>query len=318
MVGKVTPDNIATGSTIAAIMGHSKYQTPLEAYMNAVNGRPEWEQNLPAKIGDFMENFVLTESAEILGLTDLDLDHPEPYFLDHMNAGGSEQILAVSLDGMAEGNGQTLYDDPEKGIYIISADDSITLDGPGVLEAKTTRAAPVDVPPLYRGPLQLQAQMLCTGASWGAVCTLYQGSELRIYVYKANPEMQKLIIKSAQDFKRRVEELDPYPALSSSEAAEKYPASEGPKKIIDADEALQEKVHQLAHIRSELKAYEKLAEDLQIDIMEMMQDADECVAGTYRVVWPVRNIKAKPEQTKIIPAVEASRVRGKTLQIKEQ
>lgn len=310
MVGKVTPDNIATGSTIAAIMGHSKYQTPLEAYMNAVNGRPEWEQNLPAKIGDFMEDFVLTESAEILGLTDCVLEHNEALWYG--------DFLAVSLDGMAEGNGQTLYDDPEKGIYIISADDSITLDGPGVLEAKTTRAAPVDVPPLYRGPLQLQAQMLCTGASWGAVCTLYQGSELRIYVYKANPEMQQLIIKSAQDFKRRVEERDPYPALSSSEAAEKYPASEGPKKIIDADEVLQEKVHQLAHIRSELKAYEKLAEDLQIDIMEMMQDADECVAGTYRVVWPVRNIKAKPEQTKIIPAVEASRVRGKTLQIKEQ
>ena len=310
MVGKVTPDNIATGSTIAAIMGHSKYQTPLEAYMNAVNGRPEWQQNLPAKIGDFMEDFVLTESAEVLGLTDCKFEYNEALW--------HEDFLAVSLDGSAEGNGITLYDNPEKGIYIISADDSITLEGRGILEAKTTRAAPVDVPPLYRGPLQLQAQMLCTGAKWGAVCTLYQGSELRIYVYKANPEMQQLIIKSAQDFKRRVEEQDPYPALSSTEAAEKYPATDGPKKVIDADETLQEKVHQLAHIRSELKAYEKLAEDLQIDIMEMMQDADECVAGTYRVVWPVRNIKAKPEQIKTIPAVEAQRVRGKTLQIKEQ
>jgi predicted phage-related endonuclease len=316
MIGKVTPDNIATGSTIAAIMGHSKYQTPYEAYMNAVNGRPEWEQNLPAKIGDFMEEFVLTESAEVIGLSSIDLDHPEPYFLDHMNADGAEQILAVSLDGMAEGTGITLYDNSEKGIYIISADDSITLDGPGVLEAKTTRAAPVDVPPLYRGPLQLQAQMLCTGAQWGAVCTLYQGSELRIYVYKANPEMQQLIINTAKDFKRRVKELDPYPAISASEAAEKYPAGEV-KKIIDADTPLKEKIAQLAHIRAELKAYEKLSEDLQVDIMESMQDADECVAGHYKVVWPVRNIKAKPEQTKTIPAVEAQRVRGKTLQIKE-
>lgn len=313
MVGKVTPDNIATGSTIAAIMGHSKYQTPYEAYMNAVNERPEWEQNLPAKIGDFMEDFVLTESAEVLGVSGLNTHHPEPYW----HGEGGEQFLAVSLDGMVEGSGQTLYDNPEKGIYIISADDSITLEGRGILEAKTTRAAPVDVPPLYRGPLQLQAQMLCTDAKWGAVCTLYQGSELRIYVYKANPEMQQLIIKSAQDFKRRVEEQDPYPALSSTEAAEKYPVSDGPKKIIDADTPLKEKIEQLAHIRAELKAYEKLSEDLQVDIMESMQDADECVAGRYKVVWPVRNIKAKPEQTKTIPAVEAQRVRGKTLQIKE-
>lgn len=316
MVGKVTPDNIATGSTIAAIMGHSKYKTPLEAYFDAVNGRPEWEQNLPAKIGDFMEDFVLTEAAAILGVTDLDLDHPEPHFLDHMNADGSEQILAVSLDGMAEGNGLTVYDDHDKGIYVISADDFIVLDGPGVLEAKTTRVAAQTVPDLYRGPLQLQAQMLCTGAKWGAVCTLYQGSELRIFVYKANREMQELIIQAAKDFKRRVKELDPYPALTSSEAIEKYPASEE-KKIIAADTPLKEKIEQLAHIRAELKGYEELYEKLQVEIMESMQDADECIAGSYRVVWPVRNVKAKPEQTKIIPAVEAHRVRGKTLQIKD-
>jgi len=312
MVGKVTPDNIATGSTIAAIMGHSKYKTPLEAYFDAVNGRPEWEQNLPAKIGDFMEDFVLTESAEALGVSDLNLDHPEPYW----HGEGGEPFLAVSLDGMVEGSGQTLYDNPEKGIYIISADDSITLEGRGILEAKTTRAAPVDVPPLYRGPLQLQAQMLCADAKWGAVCTLYQGSELRIYVYKANREMQELIIQAAKDFKRRVKELDPYPALTPSEAIEKYPASEE-KKIIAADTPLKEKIEQLAHIRAELKGYEELYEKLQVEIMESMQDADECIAGSYRVVWPVRNVKAKPEQTKIIPAVEAHRVRGKTLQIKD-
>jgi len=308
MVGKVTPDNIATGSTIAAIMGHSKYQTPLEVYMTAINGRKEWEQNMPAKVGDFMEDFVLTESANILGVSNLNLDHPEARWY--------EDLLAVSLDGMADGNGITVYEDHTSGVHIVSDQGSITLDGHGILEAKTTRAAPVDVPPLYRGPLQLQAQMLCTGAQWGAVCTLYQGSELRIYLYRADQEIQQQIIAAAKDFQRRVHELDPYPALTPSEAIEKYPASEE-KKVIDADDTLQQKIDQLAHIRAELKAYEQLAEDLQMDVMELMQDADECNAGRYKVVWPVRNIKAKPEQTKIIPAVEATRVRGKTLQIKE-
>lgn len=312
MVGKVTPDNIATGSTIAAIMGHNKYQTPLEAYNNAVNGRPEWVQSLPAKIGDFMEDFVLNESAEILGLSGLDLDHLTPYW--HGEKG--KPFLAVSLDGMANGNGITVYDDPDKGIYVISGDDEIVLDGPGVLEAKTTRVSPQTVPDLYRGPLQLQAQMLCTDAKWGAVCTLYQGSELRIFIYEANREMQKLIIEAAKDFKRRVEEEDPYPALSPAEAIEKYPPGKE-KKIIYADDALCDKVRQLSHIRSELKSYEKLEEDLQTDIMEMMKDADECYAGQQKVIWPVRNIKAKPEQVKVIPAVEAEQKRGKTLKIED-
>jgi len=312
MVGKVTPDNIATGSTLAAIMGHNKYQTPLEAYNNAVNGRPEWVQSLPAKIGDFMEDFVLTESAEILGLTDLQLDHSEPYFYGKE----SKAFLAVSLDGKARANELTVYDNPDKGIYVISDNDSIVLDGWGVLEAKTTRVSPQTVPDLYRGPLQLQAQMLCTGAKWGAVCTLYQGSELRIFVYKANREMQKLIIEAAKDFQRRVKEKDPYPAFSPAEAIEKYPPGKE-KKIIYADDSLCDKVRQLSHIRSELKSYEKLEEDLQTDIMETMKDADECYAGHQKVIWPVRNIKAKPEQVKVIPAVEAEQKRGKTLKIED-
>ena len=308
MVGKVTPDNIATGSTIAAIMGHNKYQTPLEAYNNAVNGRPEWVQSLPAKIGDHMEDFVLRESAEILGLGRLELDYPEAFW--------HEDYLAVSLDGTGNALAIEVHEDPDKGVYIMSGEDSVILTGAVILEAKTTRVQPQTVPDMYRGPLQLQAQMLCTGSNWGAVCTLYQGSELRIFVYKANREMQKLIIEAAKDFKRRVEEEDPYPALSPAEAIEKYPPGKE-KKIIYADDALCDKVRQLTHIRSELKSYEKLEEDLQTDIMEMMKDADECYAGQQKVIWPVRNIKAKPEQVKVIPAVEAEQKRGKTLKIED-
>ena len=51
--------------------------------------------------------------------------------------------------------------------------------------------------------------------------------------------------------------------------------------------------------------------------METMKDADECYAGHQKVIWPVRNIKAKPEQVKVIPAVEAEQKRGKTLKIED-
>ena len=187
----------------------------------------------------------------------------------------------------------------------------------GILEAKLTRVAPQEKPDLYRGPIQLQGQMLCTGATWGAVCTLYQGVELRIFVYKQSVQMQQEIIKVCSDFCRRVKDRDLYPPLSTTEAVRKYPEPQFPKRIIDADTPLQEKIEQLAHIRSELKAYETLADDLQLDIMEQMQDASECVAGRYKVTWPVRNIKAKPEQVKVIPAVEAHQQRGKTLKIEE-
>ena len=317
MVGKVTSSQKPSASVLPAIMGHSPYETPLVVLDRAIKCVDQGVDRLPgeekrieaADWGNRLEDTILEEAATRLGVGGLMLDHPEPHHY--------QDILSCSLDGTAEGGGVVIKHDPDNGIYVISADEEIELIGMGILEAKLTRVAPQEKPDLYRGPVQLQGQMLCTGATWGAVCTLYQGVELRIFVYKQSVQMQQEIIKVCSDFCRRVKDRDLYPPLSTTEAVRKYPEPQFPKKIIDADTPLQEKIEQLAHIRSELKAYETLADDLQLDIMEQMQDASECVAGRYRVTWPVRNIKAKPEQVKVIPAVEAHQQRGKTLKIEE-
>jgi len=88
---------------------------------------------------------------------------------------------------------------------------------------------------------------------------------------------------------------------------------------MDADETLQEKIERLAHLRTELKAYEALVSDLQLDIMNDMKekDANICNAGRYKITWPLRRIKAKPAQTKEIPAVEEHWERAKTLKLEE-
>ena len=317
MVGKVTSSQKPSASVLPAIMGHSPYETPLVVLDRAIKCVDQGVDRLPgeekrieaADWGNRLENKILEEAAVRLGVANLVLDHPEPHHY--------QDILSCSLDGTAEGGGVVIKHDPDNGIYVISADEEIELIGVGILEAKLTRVAPQEKPDLYRGPIQLQGQMLCTGATWGAVCTLYQGVELRIFVYKQSVQMQQEIIKVCSDFCRRVKDRDLYPPLSTTEAVRKYPEPQFPKKIIDADTPLKEKIEQLAHIRSELKAYETLADDLQLDIMEQMQDASECVAGRYKVTWPVRNIKAKPEQVKVIPAVEAHQQRGKTLKIEE-
>lgn len=86
---------------------------------------------------------------------------------------------------------------------------------------------------------------------------------------------------------------------------------------MDADETLQEKIERLAHLRTELRAYQALVDDLQLDIMNAMGEANICNAGRYRITWPVRRIKAKPAQTKEIPAVEEHWARAKTLKLEE-
>ena len=317
MVGKVTSSQKPSASVLPAIMGYSPYDTPLTILNRAiqcvdqgVDRLPEdLPQSLPAAVGDFMEDFILDKSAIRLGVANLVTDHPDPYHY--------QELLSCSLDGTAEGGGLVIKHDPSQGIYVMSEDNEIELIGTGVVEAKSTRIPPQDAPDLFRGPIQLQGQLLCTGHSWGAVCTMYQGSELRIFLYRRDENVINDIIKSCSDFLRRVETRDLYPALSPTEAVRKYPEPMFPKKVITATEALQADINQLAHIRSELKAYQQLAEDLQLDIMNTMQDASECLAGAYRVVWPVRNIKAKPEQVKTIPAVEAHQQRSKVLKIED-
>ena len=323
MVGKVTSSQKPSASVLPAIMGHSPYETPLVVLDRAIKCVDQGVDRLPgdekyieaADWGNRLEDTILEAAIQKLansattGLIHLIKEYPEPF--DY------KDILSCSLDGSmtAENETFTIKHEPERGIYLMSADEEIEVTGMGILEAKLTRVAPQEKPDLYRGPIQLQGQMLCTGATWGAICTLYQGVELRIFVYKQNFEMQQEIIKVCSDFVRRVRDRDLYPPLSTTEAVRKYPEPEFPKKIITADTPLKEKIEQLAHIRSELKAYETLADDLQLDIMDKMKDASECFAGQYKVTWPVRNIKAKPEQVKVIPAVEARQERGKTLKI---
>jgi hypothetical protein len=100
---------------------------------------------------------------------------------------------------MGESYRQTIQTDKEAGIYVIGQD-AIELDGWGVLEAKLTRVWPEAAPALYRGPLQLQGQMAIMDAKWGAVCVLYQGVELRIFLFAPDPVVQETIRQKVFEF----------------------------------------------------------------------------------------------------------------------
>jgi len=314
MVGKVTTIQKMSASRLPNIMGFSPWSSPNDELDQTMRARKEGVHHYEIQIGEAadwgndLEDIILTRAAERLGLLDLKLDYPEPYVY--------KDILQASLDGGAKAQGIVVNTDPAANIYVMTPDQTITLDGPGVLEAKLTRTAPSDTPAPYRGPIQLQGQMLCTGAQWGVIATLYQGVELYLYVYKADAEMQQKIVMACSDFERRVRDEDWYPALSAAEAADMK--GDAPEDVeMEADDDLQQKIERLAHLRTELKSYQALVEDLQLDIMNAMGDANICSTVRYKVTWPVRRVKAKPAQTKEIPAVEEHWARAKTLKVEE-
>lgn len=317
MVNKVTPDTMLSASRLPSVMGLSKYSTPndeLEYSIRALQGqeRPDIG-NESMDWGNQLEPLILREAAKRLLLKDLETEHDEAFFSD-------EYPLACSLDGSAVGTGQVLVTDPDQGIYVIGQD-SIMLDGIGVLEAKATSVAPEDVPALYRGPIQLQGQMDILKAKWGAVCVLYRGTELRIFLFAPHPDTVDMIAAISTDFQARLDNWKQTGEVAyySPQEGERWSHGRGPYPIEDRSIKLDSHAERLAQKIMDAQAVIKQAEvtkDLaEKELKEIMGSATKATAGNYTISWPVRSYKPQPE--KITPARDAYTIRQSTLTIKE-
>jgi predicted phage-related endonuclease len=226
--------------------------------------------------------------------------------------------LACSLDGTADGNGLLVKHNPDAGIYVMDGDE-IALNGVGVMEAKSTAIEPADSPPLYQGPIQLQAQMDIIGAEWGAVCTLFKGSRLRVYLFKRHSQTCQEIAKAVIDFQRRIDQwlvdgsIDYYPPVSSKDADRTWDQAE--EAEVDLGHAAELLVDEIVVAKAEIKRLEEKVEQAETNLKNLMRTATKAKAGMWEVSWPMRQYRAQPER--VVPATEARVVRQSTLKIKE-
>jgi predicted phage-related endonuclease len=316
MVGKVTPDTMASGSIVPAIMGMSPWTSPNDALSGVLEAhrgheRPGLSDPEPADWGNLLETTILEQACLRIGLNNLNLDHPDPYFHPMLK-------LACSLDGTADGNGLLVKHNPDAGIYVMDGDE-IALNGVGVMEAKSTAIEPADSPPLYQGPIQLQAQMDIIGAEWGAVCTLFKGSRLRVYLFKRHPATCQEIAKAVIDFQRRVDQwlvdgsIDYYPPVSSKDADRTWDQAE--EAEVDLGHTAELLVDEIVVAKAEIKRLEEKVEQAETNLKNLMRTATKAKAGMWEVSWPMRQYRAQPER--VVPATEARVVRQSTLKIKE-
>jgi len=317
MVNKVTPDTMLSASRLPSVMGISKYQTPndeLEMSINAIQGKERPDiGNESMDWGNQLEPLILREAAKRLLLTDLVIDHDKPFFHTSLP-------LCCSLDGSAQGRGQVIVSDPDNGIYVVGQD-SITLDGVGVLEAKLTAMEPEELPPLWRGPIQLQAQMDIMQAKWGVLATLYKGTQLRLFIFAPHQVTLDSIARVTTDFQSRLDNyketgsIDYYPPNQG----EKWPDSRGPYPVLEETVLLDTEATELAERivdnKLQLKILEQSIAADEESIKELMGKSTKGIAGGYTISWPTRSYKAQPE--KIVPAKEAYSIRQSTLTIKE-
>ena len=315
MVGKLTPNDMATASTVATIMGYNPWSTPNDALTKAIaaaEGKPDdWQGNEATGWGDRLEPIIINLAAERLALTHVKTEFNEAFF--HRSA-----PLACSLDGEARGSG-FVSTDTERGIYAVNAP-KIAINGLGIIESKVTSALPEMEPPPHRGPLQLQAQMACTGHAWGVVATLYRGIELRLYVYASDPAVQQRIIDASVEFKRRVTDCDFYPPISSADADTAYSRVDDGAPSVDLSvlEGGNDYLAMLVTGKQRKRDAEHMIEEAERNLKEIMGCHEQAHGlannAAYKVIWGERKYAAQPQ--KIVEAKPARKVRAKTLTLK--
>jgi len=315
MAGKLTDDKQMSASRLPGLLGFSKYSTPndeLQYSINALDGKERPDiGNEAMGWGNTLEPVILSEAAKRLGITQFDTDIRKAFTHDAIP-------LSCSLDGTGEGEGQTITHDPSKGIYVVGKE-SIVLNGTGVLEAKLTKTNPEDTPHLARGPIQLQGQMLCTGHRWGAVCVLYGGIELRVFLFDIHYETQQEIVRSVLQFDNKLQtyikrkEINWYPPESSKEVDRFYPYAK--KEEIELDGNALELAQAIVHNKTLIRKAEAEIDSAEKDIKMLLGSAERGKAGSFHISWPNRTYKAAAE--KITPAREAYTIRQSSLSIKE-
>lgn len=323
MVGKLTNDGHMSCSRLPALLGLSPWSSPNDelqksyAALNGIAAKP-WEGNEATRLGDTLEPIILRLMRQRLDMDTL-IEPDAPF---HAPPGIA---LSGSLDGVAGmipvDRKKVIKTDPDQGIYVMTPSGEISLSGNGAFECKLTSNHAEDAPAPHRGPIQLQGQLLCSGFKWGAVGVLYQGIELRIFVFPRDEKMISTIMEAVEEFERRKRGPDYYVPANPADGIRTYARAETGAPPVDLDRAAIALCDELIAAKKLMKISERTIEETTSALMGLLGNHDIGVARdsdgtTWTVKWPTINFKATADKTTL--GKPAYSIRRKTLGITVQ
>lgn len=249
------------GSDVAAILGLSKWRTPLQVFHEKRGEIASQPDNEAMRWGRYLEPVVRQAYADETGRevrvpTGM-LRHPVRDF------------MVANVDGISGGEHDPLR----------------------LFEAKTARSADGwgdpgsdQVPQAYL--LQVQHYMVVTAIEVADVAVLIGGSDFRLYEVPADRELQEMLIEAEAEFWSRVQRGEPPDPVSYADMQARYGrASRAASVVASAD--VERTVARLRTIKAEREALDAAEEEARAIVMGALEDADTLTdsAGKTLATW---------------------------------
>lgn len=253
------------GSDAAAVLGLSKWRTPLSVYLEKRGELAPQPENEPMRWGSRLEPIVRQEYAERTGevvrLPDGILRHP------------AHAWMLATVDGVT--------------------------DSRRLVEIKTARTAEGwgepgtdEVPQAYL--IQVQHYLAVTALPIADVAVLIGGSDFRLYHVDADTELQGLIIDQEAAFWRAVQEGTPPDPVTYADVVARFGRTSRAGSVPATEEVL-EALARLRLLKSEREELEAEEEQVKASVLAAFGECDTLVDRTGA---PLATWKAtKPRQT---------------------
>jgi len=253
------------GSDIGAILGLSRFKTPLEVWMEKTGKETKRLDSLPLRFGSFAEEFVAREYSRATGF---ELLHDESIYLHTEHSFMSAHIDRFVLQGGAS--------PPTR-----------------ILECKTANpfssgdwgeVGSDEVPLSYL--CQCIWYMGITGIDKTDLAVLFGNSDFRIYEITRDLELESVILQKAKLFWNECVLKDIPPPVQSEADCQTLFSKGDPAKSVEAKEETLELTKRLQLLNSEIDIREEEISSIKQSIMQSMGEAQTLTfAGKVLATW---------------------------------
>jgi putative phage-type endonuclease len=231
-----------TATDVPCIIGVNKYKNAHDVYLEKTQSLRPWDGNDATEAGNLLEPAILAWARTKLGPIN------EGEWRVHENG-----INAATLDGILPN--REVVECKSHGIVCPADWDAWGKEGTD------------DIPDVYA--IQVQAQMLVTGAERTWIPALIGGRGFLLYTMERHPDIQEMILAASERFWKRVQDREPPADVPHLETLKRMDRIVG--KVVEVDDLVASRYLRACE---EAKAANDVKEEAQEALLAAIGDAE--------------------------------------------